>query len=749
MSDFTCPDNTPPTGGAATNLTAADLAMFAGLGIPPDLLAQASGLRVTDAQARTDYGMMLDAHRDLSGIIFPYFSPVTGRRHTARLRRDNPEIDEQGKPRDKYISAYADPRHLYFPPGAAAKLEHPEIPVVLVEAEKSALALTAWAQRSGMDLIPIAMGGCYGWRGQRIRKEIAPNGERVDVAGPLPDLDYCDGHKVFVLLDANVASNDKVAAARAALVAELRIPARKCKVLIAELPATDGANGPDDYIGVAGDAAMGEVFEEARPPKPTPKGAKVVPMRPPAPVMPPLSSAAAAALTSELLEQVLAWITRYVVVSREQATILAVWVLHTYVMDAAEWTPYLHVAGPEKQCGKTLLMDTLAALACNPRTASGTSPAALLRVVDKWQPTLFLDEIDASTKGNKELAEAQRGILDAGFKRGGEFFKCDGKDNEVRAFSAFGPKCFAGIGDLPGTIASRSIMIEMRRKLRSERIERYRSRIVARLAAPIRAELERWGAGILDLLKGIEPQPIDALNDRANDVAEILLTIAMLAGGDWLQRLTTALLTVYGSDAADDTSVGVVLLTDIRDIFAERGAAHIPSKDLAAALCEIEGRPWPEWFRGRGLSANNLARLLKPYHVHPETIRVGTETAKGYRRADFADAWERYCAYTPPQNVTPPQPASPLAETLFLKGNAAVAVTNQKVPQTRIDIGLLPCYGSNGGGQAQEGISDTPAGPEEADEPPLEAVLGEQRVAAGEQADTLPEDATKPEGEWL
>lgn len=38
-------------------------------------------------------------------VVFPYWDPRTGRRTTARLRRDHPEI-ENGKPRNKYITAY-------------------------------------------------------------------------------------------------------------------------------------------------------------------------------------------------------------------------------------------------------------------------------------------------------------------------------------------------------------------------------------------------------------------------------------------------------------------------------------------------------------------------------------------------------------------------------------------------------------------------------------------------------------------
>jgi hypothetical protein len=100
---------------------------------------------------------------------------------------------------NKYILAYCDGRHLYFPPGAAALLEQSDMPIVLVEAEKSTLALTAWATRTGTHLLPIGMCGCWSWRGV-IGKQEAPNGEREDVKGPFPDRDYCDGRRVYVLV---------------------------------------------------------------------------------------------------------------------------------------------------------------------------------------------------------------------------------------------------------------------------------------------------------------------------------------------------------------------------------------------------------------------------------------------------------------------------------------------------------------------------------------------------------------------
>jgi len=370
--------------------------------------------------------------------------------------------------------------------------------------------------------------------------------------------------------------------------------------------------------------------------------------------------------TSDLLEICRTWIRRYIIVSDEQAIILATWTLHTYVFDAADTTPYIHLTAPERACGKSRLMEALEAVAAAPIRSGGMTAAALVRCIDAKRPTIFLDEMDAQLSGDKEYAEAIRGILNEGFRRGGKFYKCDGKSHELREFNAYSPKCFAGIGQLPDTVSSRSIVIEMRRKLPGEYVESFRQRAVKVAALPITAKLAAWAAqGTADLLRAFQPAPIAGLSDRQNDIAEPLLCIAQLAGERWLQRLTKALQTVFKAAGAEDGSNGVMLLCDIREIFDERKTDAVPSKMMAECLCEIEGRPWADWNKGNGMTANNLARQLKKYGNCPKTIRIGTETPKGYRRGDFEDVWSRYCPVPLAPTATPPQPASLLTETAF------------------------------------------------------------------------------------
>src|SRR5947208_11296887 len=115
-----------------TTLTRADQDVFALLGVAPELLEAARLCRVTDAEARQVWGIRYRDGADLTGIIFPYDDPRTGCRVTARLRRDHPDVKEDGKQQAKYLRPYGDNSHLYFPPGAAELLEDTTVPALFV-----------------------------------------------------------------------------------------------------------------------------------------------------------------------------------------------------------------------------------------------------------------------------------------------------------------------------------------------------------------------------------------------------------------------------------------------------------------------------------------------------------------------------------------------------------------------------------------------------------------------------------------
>jgi len=402
----------------------------------------------------------------------------------------------------------------------------------------------------------------------------------------------------------------------------------------------------------------------------------------------------AARITEQLFERCIEWIQNYLIMSDEQAVILAAWLLHTWTFEAAETTPYIHITSPERACGKSRLEETLEPLAAAPIRSGGMTAAALVRTIEAKRPTIFLDEMDAQLGGDKEFAETIRGILNEGFRKGGVFYKCVGKDFELKGFHVYCPKCFAGIGALPDTVSSRCIVIEMRRKLSGEVVAPFRQRAVQAAATPIRAALQEWAAqGAVRLIREIEPSPITNLSDRQNDIAEPLLCIAQLAGVKWLRRLTYALQTVFRAASIEDGSIGVTLLSDIRTIFVGDNTDQIQSKLMAEHLCGIEGRPWAEWAHGKGLSANNLARQLKRFKIYPTKIRFGSETAQGYSRKDFEEGWSRYCPLPPDPTGTTEQPASLLAKPAFSNRNTHSTVPVEKsasTPHEQTSVPVVP-----------------------------------------------------------
>lgn len=63
--------------------------------------------------------------------------------------------------------------------------------------------------------------------------------------------------------------------------------------------------------------------------------------------------------------------------------------------------------------------------------------------------------------------------------------------------------------------------------------------------------------------------------------------------------------------------------------------------DILEALNGLTESPWGD-LHGRPLDARNLSRRLQRYGVKPGTVRLGSVTAKGYKREDLSDTWSRY-----------------------------------------------------------------------------------------------------------
>lgn len=398
-----------------------------------------------------------------------------------------------------------------------------------------------------------------------------------------------------------------------------------------------------------------------------------------------------------LLDELVTTFERFLALPDGASVALALWALHAHCFDAFGVTPRLALCSPEKRCGKTLTLSVLGALVPRALPASNLTPAVVFRAIEKFKPTLLVDEADTFLAGSEEL----RGVLNSGHTRVMAFvIRTVGDDHDAAMFSTWAPVAVALIGRLPATLEDRSVIINMRRRLPGEAVERLRLDRIAELE-PLRRRAARWAADHMAELGSMDPDMPDLGSDRAVDNWRPLLAIADVAGCEWPALARQAARTLQGAAGSDDGSVAALLLSDLRDLFAEQGSDRLASESIVAALGAMEDRPWPEWRDGRPITTRQVARLLKPFGVHPLKYRVGAETARGYRREDLSDAFSRYL---------PGTCGTSLQNGTFSSGTGSASVPLQK-PVICREVPGVPL--------------ETPEGPKEALSGPLEDDLEE------------------------
>jgi putative DNA primase/helicase len=356
---------------------------------------------------------------------------------------------------------------------------------------------------------------------------------------------------------------------------------------------------------------------------------------------------------AELLDEIVSVIRRYVFLSVPAAYATALWILHTWVLTAFDISALLAIVSAMKRSGKTTLLEVVSMLVPRSLSASNITAAALFRAIEKFEPVLLIDEADTFLARNDEL----RGVLNAGHRRSSAFvIRTVGDNHEPKQFRTWGPKAIALIGKLPGTLEDRSIVIEMRRRTPGETVDRFRSRNVEEVCQPLRSKALRWASDVMPLLRSMESEVPLELNDRAADNWRPLLTIADCCGGTWSKRAHEAAKALSADTDEAEGSALVELLQEVRELFESR--ERITSAELAEHLGKQVDKRWADWRNGKPITPRQIAKLLAPLKIKPTTIRIGTDTAKGYLMEAFGDAFSRYLPGAVRHTVTSKQDQS-------------------------------------------------------------------------------------------
>jgi hypothetical protein len=270
--------------------------------------------------------------------------------------------------------------------------------------------------------------------------------------------------------------------------------------------------------------------------------------------------------TSVLLIAVEKLVRRFVILPSDAGYFTAaLFVLHTWAFTAAHATPYLVVESPEKQSGKSRLLEVLELVCRNALKVASITAAALFQSVTGHHPTLLIDEADAIFAGNTERNEDLRAVLNAGNAPGSKVIR-GGKDGLPVSYDVYCPKVIARIatGRLPDTVRDRAIVMPIDRKLRSERVERLRRHRLDDELETLRDQLCAWAEEHQDHLYTYElPGPLEKINDRLEEAWEPLLAIADLAGGDLPDRARAAAQQLAG-EGDDDALASHALLIALK-----------------------------------------------------------------------------------------------------------------------------------------------------------------------------------------
>lgn len=362
----------------------------------------------------------------------------------------------------------------------------------------------------------------------------------------------------------------------------------------------------------------------------------------------------------EVLDLLREAIRRYVVMPSDEAlTATTLWAAATHLQTVWQHAPRLAVVGPAKRCGKSRLLEVLIEAVHEPLITVNASAAAIFRSIGEGDPpTLLVDEVDTIFGSAKvaEKNEEMRGLLNAGHQRNRPTLRVTGPNHEVVKFDTFAMAALAGIGDLPDTIMDRSVVIRMRRRAETEKVSAWRYGRDDLAVRELRTRLAAWLASVREKALALEPKmPVE---DRAADTWAPLVSVADLAGGHWpvLARTACTTMTDYESGRDEDGGLKIRILADIRRAFASEGdQPAIRTGRLLEILNADPEAPWAE-HSPNGLTPRGLQILLQDYGIKSANRRFpGGHQAKGFTRAQFTDAWTRYC----PPEAAPALPVEP------------------------------------------------------------------------------------------
>lgn len=331
----------------------------------------------------------------------------------------------------------------------------------------------------------------------------------------------------------------------------------------------------------------------------------------------------------------------------EYADICALWALGTHVYQKFDSFGYLVITASTKRSGKSTLLELLAMVSHDSFAGSGIT-ASVIRDFIAQGKSVFFDESEAMTS---EAASQMRSYLNIGY-RYGQTIPVRVSIDEIRQFPAYGPKCFAMIGDPNDTLRDRSISIEMRRVAEPPKVYRFRT---AKTEADIILGTVESDTNDSDVTREVEATfkgeiydalDVPILRNREGEVWSVIFSLAKVfcperfdsiiacAVNMASEKMTTEKRTFSDlrkteeEKTANDT-FRKWALTDLAAVF-ESGEKSIYTVEAIERMKAISTSPW-RTYRGDGLTPVMLSDMLALFDVCTKDIKT-YEKSHGVRK---------------------------------------------------------------------------------------------------------------------
>ena len=322
---------------------------------------------------------------------------------------------------------------------------------------------------------------------------------------------------------------------------------------------------------------------------------------------------------TNILDQVCGVFARHIDAKPHHIIGLSLWALHTHIYRQYDKSPRLAILSPVPNCGKSTVLNILNSMVSNPEKLIDPTIASTFRLAGNH--TLLLDEVD-----NMSIMKSMKAILNNGHEVGG-FVPRTGKDGEVIKYPVYGPLALAGIGRLPVTLMSRSIIVPMHRSNAQKEIFNPRDAFYSE-------EIARWAERV-----NLDPNPRMPPQIKGRDADKWRPLIAIGNAVDRSMIAYEAMSEFYKEKSVPDIKES--LLRDIHEVFIDAQTNILTNEMLLDRLLKLEYSEvdWSE----HQLTKTKIARILREFQIENRVHRYQGGTAtRCWFAVDFEEMWERY-----------------------------------------------------------------------------------------------------------